>query len=114
MAERSSSASDEAILASLDAAPAAFAVLYRRHAGRLLSELAGRTGDARLAAELLAETFAAALAAAHRFDPELGPAAAWLDGIAAAELAHAERAGTPRDTARRRGGRPPTPAGSRC
>jgi DNA-directed RNA polymerase specialized sigma24 family protein len=102
MAERSSSASDEAILASLDAAPAAFAVFYRRHAGQLLSELAGRTRNARLAAALCAETFAAALAAAHRFGPERGPAATWLDAIAEAELAHAERTGRARDRFRRR------------
>ena len=101
MAERSSSASDEAILAALDAAPAAFAAFYRRRAGRLLSDFAQRTNNPRLAAELCAETFAAALASAHRFDPARGSAAAWLDAIAETELAHAERSGTARDRARR-------------
>ena len=93
---------DEAIVASLDRDPEAFADFYRRHAGQLLSDFAARTNNARLAAELLAETFAATLARAHRFDPERGPAAAWLEAIAEAELAYAERAGAARARARRR------------
>jgi RNA polymerase sigma-70 factor (ECF subfamily) len=106
MAERGGSASDEAILASLDAAPAAFAGFYRRHAGRLLSELGEWTDDERLAAELLAETFAAALAGARRFDPGRGSAADWLDALADAEIAYVRRNGVPRDRARGRLGLP--------
>jgi DNA-directed RNA polymerase specialized sigma24 family protein len=41
-----------------------------------------RTGDAELAADLTAETFAAALASRRRFDPAKGPAIGWLYGIA--------------------------------
>jgi RNA polymerase sigma-70 factor (ECF subfamily) len=101
MAERSSSASDEAILAALDAAPAEFAAFYRRHVARLLNGFASRTRNRRLAAELCAETFAAALASARRFDPARGSAATWLDAMAESELAHAERTGTARVRARR-------------
>jgi DNA-directed RNA polymerase specialized sigma24 family protein len=93
---------DEAILASLDRDPDAFAEFFRRHAGRLLSEFAGRTQSTRLAADLCAESFAAALTSAHRFDPRRGPAGDWLDAIAEDELAHAERTGAARDRARRR------------
>src|SRR6185369_10199960 len=45
-----------------------------------------RTRDAELAADLTAETFAAALDGAHRFRAEKGPAAAWLYGIARRQL----------------------------
>jgi DNA-directed RNA polymerase specialized sigma24 family protein len=41
-----------------------------------------RTRDAELAADLTAETFAAALAARARFDPGRGSASAWLFGLA--------------------------------
>jgi hypothetical protein len=87
---------------SLDGDPDAFAGFYRRHARRLLSEFGERTQDPRLAGELLAETFAAALWGAHRFDPARGPAGDWLDALAQAELAHAERTGAARHRARRR------------
>ncbi len=111
---RSSSAlqSDEAILAALDAAPAGFAVFYRRHAGGLLGDLAGRTQNPRLAADICAEAFAAALDGARRFDPARGAAAAWLNELAERELAHAERTGTVRERARRRLGLAPLEPGS--
>ena len=64
---------DEAILAALDATPDAFAELYRRHVAALLDYLRRRDPD--LAADLCAETFAAALEDAHRFDPARGPVA---------------------------------------
>ncbi len=40
-----------------------------------------RTGDPEVAADFCAETFAAALDGVRRFDPERGPAVAWLYGI---------------------------------
>jgi hypothetical protein len=98
---------------SLDREPDEFAAFYRRHAARLLSDFTGRTNNARLSAELLAETFAAALAGAHRFDPERGSAADWLDAIAESELAHAERTGSARTRARRRLGLPALEPGDR-
>ena len=42
----------------------------------------GGRGDPELAADLTAETFAAALVSVRRFDPARGPAVAWLLGIA--------------------------------
>jgi RNA polymerase sigma factor (sigma-70 family) len=71
---------DEELLARRD--EDAFACFYRRHAGPLLGYLVRRTGDAELAADLTAETFAAALAGAHRFRPAKGSAVSWLYGIA--------------------------------
>lgn len=98
---------DEAILAALDAAPEAFAVFYRRHVAGLLGYFLRRTGDPELAADLCAETFAAALDGARRFDPARGPAVAWLYGIARRLLSHAQRRGAVEDRARRRLGMAP-------
>jgi RNA polymerase sigma-70 factor, ECF subfamily len=63
-----------------------------------------RTGDAELAADLTAETFAAALAGRRRFAPERGPAAAWLYGIARRQLVTLHRRGHVERRARRRMG----------
>jgi DNA-directed RNA polymerase specialized sigma24 family protein len=82
--------------------PAAFAEFYRGHAAALLDTLAQRTGDARLAAELCAETFAVALIEAHRSDPGQDDAAAWLDRIGRRQMERAERSGTADRRARRR------------
>ena len=108
MAERGTGTrqSDEQIVAGLARAPEAFAVFYRRHAAGLLRELTARTSDARLAGDVCAETFAAALEHARAFDPARGPAARWLHAIAERELAHADRTGAARDRARRRLGLP--------
>ena len=54
--------SDDDLLAATRLEPEAFAVFYRRHVGPLLAYFARRTRDAELAADLTAETFAAALA----------------------------------------------------
>jgi DNA-directed RNA polymerase specialized sigma24 family protein len=91
---------DEAILAALDARPDAFAELYRRQVGALLDHVRRRDPDR--AADVCAETFAAAIEDAHRFDPARGPVADWLTGIADRELAHARRRGIVGDGARRR------------
>jgi RNA polymerase sigma factor (sigma-70 family) len=60
-----------------------------------------------VAADLTAETFAAALAGAHRFRPRRGPAVAWLFGIARNTLAVSKRRGRVEARARRRIGTPP-------
>ena len=99
--------SDDDLLAATRAEPEAFAVFYRRHAESLLAYFARRTRDAELAADLTAETFAAALAGAHRHRPDRGPAVAWLYGIARRQLAHAARRGAVEDRARRRLGMAP-------
>ena len=57
--------SDDALPAAPRAEPEAFAVFYRRHVEALLAYFARRTRDAELAADLTAETFAAALGGAQ-------------------------------------------------
>jgi Sigma-70 region 2 len=61
-----------------------------------------RTRNAELAADLTAETFAAALVARARFDPGRGSASAWLFGIARNKLARVERREAAERRARRR------------
>ncbi len=91
---------DEALLAGRD--PAAFELFYRRHVETLLGFFARRTRDPELAADLTAETFAAALAGRRRYRPEAGAASAWLFGIAMHKLADAQRRGYAERRARRR------------
>ena len=92
--------SDEQLLTRSDAA--SFECFYVRHVDPLLGFFARRTRDAELAADLTAETFAAALTARRRYRPEKGAAAAWLYGIAFKKLADAQRRGYAESRARRR------------
>ena len=94
--------SDEDLLAAADRDPDAFAELYRRHAPRLLAWCARQTGDREAAADLVAETFAAALEGCHRYKPSRGPAAAWLFGIARHQAARLAERGAVEGRARRR------------
>src|SRR5215218_1763879 len=62
--------------------------LFRDHRGSLLAYLARRTADPELALELLAETFAQAVASKRRFRGQSeDDAVAWLYGIAKKQLA---------------------------
>src|SRR5918998_4925990 len=99
--------SDETLLAALATEPEAFAPFYRRHVAPLLAYFVRRTGSAELAADLTAETFAAALDGVRRFDPARGPAVGWLYGIARRQLSHALRRGAVEDRARKRLGMQP-------
>src|SRR5918911_3280351 len=92
--------SDDELLASRD--PGSFEQFYRAHVDAILAFFAHRTRDAELAADLTAETFAAALAGRRRYRPEAGAAGAWLYGIAMKKLADAQRRGYAEDRARRR------------
>jgi RNA polymerase sigma factor (sigma-70 family) len=92
--------SDEVLLAAGDGA--SFELFYLRHAERMLGYFARRTHDAELAADLTAETFAAALAGRRRYRAEAGAASAWLFGIASKKLADAQRRGYAERRARRR------------
>jgi RNA polymerase sigma factor (sigma-70 family) len=87
----------------------AFGMFYDRHARMVLEYFARRTRDPEVAADLTAETFAAAIVARHRFRPGPLPATAWLFGIAAHKLADFQRRGRAEDRALRRLGveRPP-------
>ena len=92
--------SDEQLLTRRDAA--SFERFYVRNVDELLGFFARRTRDAELAADLTAETFAAALTARRRYRPQKGSAGAWLYGIALKKLADAQRKGYAEDRARRR------------
>jgi RNA polymerase sigma-70 factor, ECF subfamily len=92
--------SDEELLAT-DGRDA-FGVFYDRHARTVLEYFARRTHDAEAAADLTAETFAAAIVARRRFRPGPLPAAAWLFGIANHKLADFRRRGHAEDRALRR------------
>src|SRR5262245_66019499 len=83
--------SDDDLLTSDD--PEAFGVLHDRHVKALLGYFARRTGDPEVAADLTAETFAAALVARQRFKPGGAPAAAWLFTIAQRRLTDFRRRG---------------------
>ena len=94
--------SDEELLSGRDAA--SFERFYCRQFDPVLAYFARRTRDPELAADLTAETFAAALAGRRRFKPEAGQAGAWLFGIASKKLADAQRRGYADVRARRRMG----------
>jgi RNA polymerase sigma-70 factor (ECF subfamily) len=98
---------DDALLLAAAEDPDAFAQFYRRHVGGVIAYFRRRTADAELAADLTAETFAAALAGRRRFAPKRGPAVAWLYGIARRQLATLHRRGHVERRARRRMGMTP-------
>jgi RNA polymerase sigma-70 factor (ECF subfamily) len=97
---------DDQLLMAAASDAEAFAAFYRRHARGLLAFFASRTRDAEAAADLTAETFAAALEGCHRYRADRGPAAGWLYGIARHQLAMLHRRGAVEDRARRRLGVP--------
>ena len=76
--------SDERLLAATRAGDGdAFGVFFARHSRTVLRFVRRRVGNAELAADLTAETFAAALIAVHRDRArEVPDGAAWLCGIA--------------------------------
>lgn len=99
--------SDEDLLQATPESPEAFGIFYRRHVDAVLSFFRVRTGDAELAADLMAETFAAALIAAPRFKRRREPAVAWLFAIARRKLIDSWRRGRVEDAARRKLGLEP-------
>jgi RNA polymerase sigma factor (sigma-70 family) len=92
--------SDEELLTSAE--PAAFALFYRRHVRDVLGYMMRRTGDPETAADLTAETFAAAIVARRRFRPVGAPAGAWLFAIARRKLVDYQRRGYADERVRRR------------
>jgi RNA polymerase sigma-70 factor (ECF subfamily) len=97
---------DEQLLLSGD--PEDFGLFYDRYIELLLGWFARRVYDADAAADLTAETFAAALVARPRFRArENVPAVAWLFGIAQHKLADHRRRGFAEERMRRRLGMRP-------
>ncbi|MEN3281739.1 MAG: hypothetical protein V7607_2879 [Solirubrobacteraceae bacterium] len=95
---------DDALLIAAVDDREAFAQFYRHHVRGVLAYFRRRAPDAETAADLTAETFAAALEGRRRYEPERGPAAAWLYGIARRRLIALQRHGRVERGARRRMG----------
>jgi RNA polymerase sigma factor (sigma-70 family) len=95
--------SDAQLLAPTKAGEAeAFGVFFGRHCETVLRFLRGKTGRADAAAELTAETFAAALVSVHRNNArDVVDGAPWLIGIARNKLCDSYRRGRLEDDARR-------------
>jgi RNA polymerase sigma factor (sigma-70 family) len=83
---------------------AAFAAIYDRYLPLVLRWSLRETGNRELAADLAAETFAAALTASPRYRPDKGSLGAWLLGIARNKLRESRRQRRIEDSARRRVG----------
>ena len=99
---------EELLLASVEDADA-FAAFYRRYVDAVLAYFVVRTRRPDVAADLTAETFAAALRGVTRYRRRREPAVAWLFAIARNKLADAARRGAVADRARRRLGMEPVP-----
>jgi RNA polymerase sigma factor (sigma-70 family) len=91
---------DEDLL--LSGEPEDFGHLYDRYVRSLLAYFQRRTRDPEAAADLTAETFAAALAARGRFEARSVPASVWLFSIAHHKLSDFQRRGAAEDHMRRR------------
>jgi DNA-directed RNA polymerase specialized sigma24 family protein len=102
-----SAATDETLLTSAVRDRAAFATFYERHERDVLGFFGAVTRRPELAADLTAETFAAALEGAAQFDSTRGSARMWLFGIARNLLAGSARRGRVESAARRRIGLDP-------
>jgi RNA polymerase sigma-70 factor (ECF subfamily) len=101
------SISDEELLARTGSDRRAFGVFYERYERALLGYFGAVTRSAELAADLTAETFAAALESHGSFDAARGSARMWLFGIARNVLASSLRRGRVEAEARRRLGLQP-------
>lgn len=99
--------SDEDLLIATRSDPRAFGAFYRRHEAAVVRFFRNRVRDPEVAADLTAETFAAALQATERFERRGEPASAWLFGIARNVLAMSLRRGRVEARARQRLGMPP-------
>jgi RNA polymerase sigma factor (sigma-70 family) len=106
-ASRHDTATDAELLRLTAADPQAFGVLYDRLERDVLAFFWRATRRADIAADLAAETFAAALESAAGYREEIGSVRAWMFGIARHELADAWAHGRVEDRARRRLGLEP-------
>lgn len=83
--------SDHELLADKQYPAESFGAFYRRHVGAVIRFVAARGADAETAADVVAETFAVALAKRGRYRARYPTARPWLLGIAARELANVRR-----------------------
>jgi RNA polymerase sigma-70 factor (ECF subfamily) len=103
------SRSDEELLVASGRDTEAFGLLYDRTIGDVLAWFARRTADGHVAADLAAETFAAAFVSRRRFAPRGdGTARAWLFGVARHQLGRYARRERVSQKYRRRLGMPLT------
>jgi RNA polymerase sigma factor (sigma-70 family) len=98
---------DDQLLARSGRDPQAFGAFYERHERLVLGFFVRRVRDPELAADLAAETFAAALLGARRYRGGGAPASAWLIGIARNVLSQSVRRSRVENRARRRLGMEP-------
>jgi RNA polymerase sigma-70 factor (ECF subfamily) len=99
---RSHAQTDAALLQAVPGDPEAFAEFYRRHERAVLGHFMHWCRDPELAADLMAETFAAAFESVGRCRPELGEPGAWLFGIGRHVLLRSVRRGRVENEIRRR------------
>ena len=91
---------DERLLVSAAATGDAFAVFYDRNLAKVVAYFRRRVPEPEQAFDLAAETFARVLAGVEQYDPERGPAMAWVLRIARNMLIDAERRRAVDDRAR--------------
>jgi RNA polymerase sigma-70 factor (ECF subfamily) len=103
-------ATDDALLTSGDLED--FGRFYDRYVRTMLGFFQRRTGNPEVAADLTAETFAAALIARSRYRPQSAGAGAWLFTIAHRKLADYRRRGRAEERMRVRLGMEPVPLDS--
>ena len=94
--------SDSDLLVAARRDPEAFGELYDRWVARVTGYFFRRTACPHTAADLAAETFAAAYQQRRRFDPAKGRPDAWIFGVARNQLGHFMRRRSVDDRARRR------------
>jgi RNA polymerase sigma factor (sigma-70 family) len=85
----------------------AFAAFFDRHLAAVTAYFRVRVPEPEVAYDLAAETFAAVIVAARKFDPARGSGAGWLFGIARNKLLESLRRGRVEAAARRRLGLEP-------
>lgn len=107
LVNRPATATDAALLDAAATDPTAFGEFFERHFDSVVGFLYKRTACAESAADLAAETFAAAYLARQRFNPEKGEAISWLLGIARHKLSDSVRKNKLETAARRRLGMEP-------
>jgi RNA polymerase sigma-70 factor (ECF subfamily) len=99
--EGTQQSSDTELLVAARTCPEPFGVFYERHVASVLAFFRRRVSGPEEAFDLAAETFAAALASLHRFEPGPEPPQAWLFAIARHKWSEARRSSRVQDEARR-------------